>query len=71
LVTVLDIGEGHSQLTVGGLLGGPVEGADGGGEGGVDLVATTEGGLQEISQLIGVEVLGSRTAEAADDLLGA
>jgi hypothetical protein len=44
---------------------------DGAGEGRLDLVATAEGDLQEVGQLVGVEVPGGGAAEAADDLLGA
>jgi hypothetical protein len=75
LVAVLDTGESRGQLAVGSALGDPVEGADGGGEGGVEPVALRERGLQDVGQVIGAKAVvlrrGGGTAKVDDDLIHA
>src|SRR2546422_189636 len=62
-------GETRRQLTAGSLLGGPVEGADGARESGVEAVALGERDLQEVGQLLSMQAVG-RVAEYAHELIG-
>jgi hypothetical protein len=52
-----------------GLRGGPVEGADGAGDGRVETVALGQGDAQHVGQLAHVEALGGGAAEGVDGLV--
>jgi hypothetical protein len=70
MVAILDTGQSRGQLAAGCLRDGPVEGADGTGDGGVHLIALGECHLQQLGQLIGVKPVADGAAENARELLG-